>query len=68
MKSNNLIIVDYSCHPFSLDLANNLNKKINVHYIFSKNINLTGDFYKSFQNKNLKFHLLMSKIYQNMNL
>ena len=56
-KSNNLIIIDYSCHPFSLDLAYNLaNKKINVHYIFSKNINLTGNFYKSFQNKNLKFH------------
>lgn len=49
-----LVIIDYSCHPFSLDLANHLAKKqIKISYFFSKQINLTGDFYKSFKNKYL---------------
>ena len=52
-----LVIIDYSCHPFSLDLANHLSKnKIRVYYYFSKFVNLTGDYFKIFKNKNLKIY------------
>lgn len=52
-----LILVDYSCHPFSLDLAKKLSEHdISVHYFFSKNINLTGDYYKFYKKKNLKLY------------
>ena len=41
--------------PFTLDLANELaNEKTIVTYIFSKNINLTGDFYKTIKNPYLQ--------------
>ena len=49
-----LIIVDYSCHPFSLDLAKKLaNKNRKIYYIFSKEVNLTGKYYETIKKKNL---------------
>jgi len=46
----NLFIIDYSCHPFSLDLAKHLaKKKIQIKYFFSKNVNLTGSYYLFFK-------------------
>jgi len=48
----NLFIIDYSCHPFSLDLANQFaKKKIQIKYFFSKNVNLTGNYYFFFKKK-----------------
>jgi len=45
-----LFVVDYSCHPFSLDLAKQLSKKkIQINYFFSKNINLTGNYHFFFK-------------------
>ena len=32
-----ILIVDYSCHPFSLDLANQLSEDhLDIKYLFSK--------------------------------
>ena len=45
-----ILIVDYSCHPFSLDLANQLSEDhLDIKYLFSKKINLTKDFYKLYK-------------------
>ena len=45
-----LFLIDYSCHPFSLDLAKKLaENRIKIKYFFSKKINLTGNFYKLYK-------------------
>ena len=63
-----IILIDYACHPFSLDLANSLaNKKINVIYFFSKNINLTGTFYKNFKSKYISFRPIKTKSFNKYN-
>ena len=55
-----IFLIDYACHPFSLDLANSLaEKNVIVKYFFSENVNLTGSFYKKFRSKNL--HLIPIK-------
>ena len=55
IKDKTISIVDYSCHPFSLDLAYNLSKinNLKVYYFFSKEVCLTGNYYKLFKSKNL---------------
>jgi len=56
MSLNKLFVIDYSCHPFSLDLTKEISKNgFNVSYFFSKNVNLTGKFYKLY-NKNFQIH------------
>ena len=66
MKS--LVIIDYACHPFSLDLANSLaQKNIFVTYFFSENVNLTGAFYKKFRSKNLNLVPIKTKPFYKYN-
>ena len=49
-KLNNIFIVDYACHPFSLDLAYKFSKKnYSIKYFFSNKINLTKNFYKFYK-------------------
>ena len=63
-----LLLVDYSCHPFSIQLAQSFSKKnIKVFYVFSKNVNLTGKFYKNFSNKNLKIIPIKTKKFYKYN-
>ena len=65
---NKLFIIDYACHPFSLDLASSLAKKnISVTLFFSKNINLTGNFYKKFKSKNLNIVPIKTKFFYKYN-
>ena len=67
-KIEPLIIIDYSCHPFSLDLANSLAKnKIKITYFFSHNVNLTGEFYKTFKSKNLNFKPITTNSFNKYN-
>ena len=63
-----LLLVDYACHPFSIQLAQSFSKKnIKVFYVFSKNVNLTGNFYKNFSNKNLKIIPIKTKNFYKYN-
>jgi len=65
---NKIILIDYACHPFSLDLANSLAKKnIFVTYFFSENINLTGAYYKKFRSKNLHLVPIKTKSFYKYN-
>ena len=65
---NKIVLIDYACHPFSLDLANSLaNKKINITYFFSKNINLTGSYYKNFKSKYINFRPIKTKSFNKYN-
>lgn len=67
-KIEPLIIIDYSCHPFSLDLANSLAKnKFKITYFFSHNVNLTGEFYKTFKSKNLNFKPIITNSFNKYN-
>lgn len=64
----NILLIDYACHPFTLDLANELaNEKTIVTYIFSKNINLTGDFYKTIKNPYLQIIPLKTTNFKKLN-
>jgi len=66
--TSKLLLVDYSCHPFSLQLAKSFAKKnIRVFYVFSKNVNLTGKFYKNFKDKNLKMIPIKTKNFYKYN-
>lgn len=57
-----ILLVDYSCHPFSLQLAQSFSEKeIETFYAFSKNVNLTGNFYLNFQNPKLKILPIKTK-------
>ena len=65
---NRLLLVDYSCHPFSLQLAKSLAKKnIKVFYVFSKNVNLTGSYYKNVKDQNLKIIPIKTKDFYKYN-
>ena len=58
----NIVVHDYACHPFTLELADHLAKKgHSVNYLFSKQINLTGSYYKKFKHKNLKLTPITTK-------
>ena len=49
-----ILLVDYSCHPFSLQLAQSFSEKeMETFYAFSKNVHLTGNFYQHFENPKL---------------
>ena len=57
-----IAIVDYACHPFTLDLAVSLaTKSVKVYYFFSLNIDLTKGLYKSVKKKNLKIIPILTK-------
>lgn len=57
-----IVIHDYSCHPFTLEVASYFAKKGHlVNYLFSKQINLTGTYYKEHKHKNLKFTPIIEK-------
>ncbi|MDC1186022.1 hypothetical protein N8006_04090, partial [Candidatus Pelagibacter ubique] len=63
-----ILLVDYSCHPFSLQLAQSFSEKeIETFYAFSKNVNLTGNFYLNFQNPKLKILPIKTKKFYKYN-
>ena len=63
-----ILLVDYSCHPFSLQLAQSfLRKNLETFYAFSKNVNLTGNFYLNFQNSKLKIIPIKTKKFYKLN-
>jgi len=51
MNIDKIFLVDYSCHPFTLDLAKKISQEgFQINFFFSKEVNLTGNFYKFYKN------------------